>query len=416
VSGSGRSGEPDARLGDSASGVDVGAGVAAESRALRAALAPFPTRADWLASAGGEELAARLDAHLAPVRVRPAASAPHTPPDVAATRAAAGSDTVHVVHWNVLHGIAFDAIARALAHEAALTGADLVSLNEVDVGMTRSGGRDVAFALASALGLHAAWAAQFIELTGGARPPQAPIPDPGPAWFGLALLSRWSLADVRRVVLPSPSDLLFDRERKAGAFVALTARVLHPRRPFTACVVHLDVHGSPQVRAAQMRALLRALDADSTGPVILSGDLNTTTFARGGALRSAATLAALALRPRAQLRRRLVTPQRPPARPREPLFTELAAHGFAYEPFNEACETLDVRFAEVHELDAFPPLLRRPFLRLLRWVEARNAMRLDWIAARGFAAAAPPVTLPHLMRGAHPASDHAPIACRLRDA
>jgi endonuclease/exonuclease/phosphatase family metal-dependent hydrolase len=237
---------------------------------------------------------------------------------------------------------------------------------------------------------------------------RAPVADPGAAWFGLALLSRYPLADVRRIELPSPSNLLFDRERKAGGFVALVARVLHPEQPFTTIVTHLDVHGAPALRAAQLRVVLDAVPDDAA---ILSGDLNTTTFTA----RSAATLATLALAPRTRLRRRLLAPGDPAARPREALFALLGAHGFEHRPFNDGRETLDIRFADVHELDAFAAPFRPPLLRLLGWIERRNSMRLDWIAARGFAAAPPgPVTLPHLMRGAHPASDHAPIACHLR--
>jgi endonuclease/exonuclease/phosphatase family metal-dependent hydrolase len=377
----------------------------AESRALRVALTRFRSRRDWFAAPDATALAARLDAHLAPVRTfAPAAAAPPPPsrPDATAS--------LHVVHWNVLHGVAFDAVCAALLHEPQLAGADLVSLNEVDVGMTRSGGRDVAFDLARSLGMHAAWAAQFLEVSGGVRPPRPPRDEPGAAWFGLALLSRHPLADVRRIELPTPEDALFERERKAGRFVALVARVLHPRRPFTAVVTHLDVHSSPAARAEQMRV---TLDVVPDGAAILAGDLNTTTFARGGVARSIATLATMAILPRSRLRSRLLWPDRPAARPREPLFALLRAHGFTHEACTDRRETLDVHFDEVHELDAFAVPLRPRLLGLLRWIERRSVMRLDWIAARGFAPAASPAALPHLMRGAAPASDHAPIACRV---
>ena len=396
------------------------AGRVDESRALRAALARYRTRREWTSSADGAAWSARLQAHLAGVRTwspvadadaGAAADAPARANDAARSAPHRAANELHVVHWNVLHGIAFDAVCGALRYEPSLAGADLVSLNEVDVGMARSGGRDVAFELASALGLHAAWAAQFLELHGGAHRARPAVVDPGAAWFGLALLSRYPLTDLRRLELPTPHDLLFDRERKAGAFVALVARVVHPVQPFTFAVVHLDVHGSPATRAQQLQAVLQALPA---GPAIVAGDFNTTTFARGGAWRSARTLATLGLWTRARLRQRLLAPDRPAASPREPLFAALAAAGFALRPFNDARETLDVRFGDVHELDAFASWMRRPLLRVLGWIERRNVMRLDWIAARGFAAAAPPESLPHLMRGAAPASDHAPIAAHLR--
>ncbi len=386
----------------------TGASPAAESLALRDALGRFPTRRAWLESAAGPELAARLAAHLAPVRCFSPALDPLLQRDRNASAAA-----LHVVHWNVLHGVRFTAISDALQQAPELARADLVSLNEVDVGLARSGSRPVAFDLAARLGLHAAWAAQFLELEGGARPGTMAAPEPGECWFGLALLSRFPIVAARRIELPSPAGLLFDRERKAGAFVALVARIEHPVRPFTAVVTHLDVHGAPATRAAQMRALLENVPP---GAALLAGDFNTTTFARGAPLRSMATLATLAASPRAHLRDRLLRPYEPRARPREPLFEVLRQQQFEFEAFNDAAVTLDLHFADVHELAALPASLQRAALRALGWVERRNGMRLDWITARGFVpdAARPPCAVPSLMRGAGAASDHAPIACGLR--
>jgi endonuclease/exonuclease/phosphatase family metal-dependent hydrolase len=396
----------------------------AESLALRRALRAFPTRRAWLESASGPALAARLAAHLAPVQCfspsknAPAALRPvsHAAPAVESctTAGAPTAEALHVVHWNVLHGLQFDAIAAALQNSPELAPADLITLNEVDVGLSRSGSRHVAFDLAARLGLHAAWAAQFLELDGGANRGNAPQPhQPGECWFGLALLSRFPIAAPRRIELPSPAGLLFDRECKAGAFVALAARIEHPVRPFTAIVTHLDVHGTPESRAAQMRAVLEHLPP---GPAILAGDFNTTTFARGSLWRSLATLTMLASGPKARLSDRLLRPYRPRGRPYEPLFDVLAQQQFDFERFNSTDASLDVHFADVHELDAFPVPLRRTVLRALGWVERRNGMRLDWITARGFVPdpARPACAVPSLMRGAGAASDHAPVACGLR--
>lgn len=378
------------------------AAIARESAALRAALAAFTTRRDWQESAHGAALAARVAALLEPVQQ-------HT----AAAPAPAAASILHAAHWNILHGIAFDAIARALASEPRLAAADVISLNEADCGLARSGNRHVAFDLAQGRGLHAAWAAQFLELEGGYRTAAAVATAPqGESLFGLALLSRWPLAAVRRVELPSPESLLFDRERKAGCFVALVARVLHPAQPFTAVVTHLDVHGSPRRRAAQMQVIAAALPP---GPALVMGDFNTTTFARGSVLRSARTLTTLALAPQRRLRPRLLAPHLPAGSPPELLFDVLRDAGFAIEPFNAAAATLRLHFADVHELDRFPAAVRRWLLRVLRAVERRNAMRLDWIVARGFVPApAPPFTLGQYLDGAAPPSDHAPVGCALQ--
>lgn len=399
---------------------DAGRGVdASESAALRTALAAFATRRAWLRSPGGGELAARVAALLAPVRLLPAPLGgergereereDHGDP----TDRGGAPRAFQAVHWNLLHGIAFDAILQAFESDPRLAAADLVSLNEADWGLARSGNRPVAFDLARRRGLHAAWAAQFLELEGGYRTPRAVARAPqGESLFGLALLSRWPLANVRRVELPSPEGLLFDRERKAGRFVALVAQVQHPVQPFTACVTHLDVHGSPRRRAAQMQVLLAALPP---GKAVILGDFNTTTFARGSALRSGHTLATLAFAPRRTLRPRLLAPHRPAASPPEPLFEVLRGAGFAIDPFNNESPTLHVHFHDVHELDRFPGPLRALLLRALRGVERRNAMRLDWIVARGFdPAPEPPFALAYFLDRTPPPSDHAPVGCTLR--
>lgn len=362
---------------------------------------------------------ARLAQHVGVVR----RFAPAAPPGSAAPRT-----ELRVAHWNILHGVHFERVLAAFRSEPALAAPDLVSLNEVDLGMPRSQGRDVAFDLAAALGMHAAWTALFLELEpdkdAAKWRPEAEDPGTGPAarpasvpagesLFGLALLSQWPLGVVRRVELPSPEDLHFDIERRAGTYVGLVAEVLHPLERFHAVVTHLDVHGTPAGRREQMDALLAATPA---GRTILAGDLNTTTFERGGWRRSAAGLLALAATPRAALHRRLLAPHTPAGAAREPLFDALGAAGFAVEPCNAVGESLDVSFTDVHELDALAGTRRRAVLAALRWVERRSPMRLDWIAARGFDATPgqPPFVLPHLMRGAAPASDHAPIGCSLR--
>src|SRR5262245_14352573 len=146
-----------------------------ESRALQAALRRFPTRRAWLASAGGAALAARLERHLdvvrrfapAPPLLSPAqAESDPRPHDGASGSASPDRSDLQVVQWNVLHGTRFEGLLRALQEEPALGGADLVALEETDLGLARSGNRDVAFELARALGMHAAWTPLFLEIEG----------------------------------------------------------------------------------------------------------------------------------------------------------------------------------------------------------------------------------------------------------
>lgn len=375
-------------------------GIAAESRALRQALGRFRNRHAWLQHPEGRRWEQRLEQLLATVRRFEA-------PDTAAPA------PLHVAHWNILHGAAYDDVLAVLQRDPHLAGAGLLSLNEVDLGLARSGNRDVAFDLARALHMHAVWAPLFLELDGGHLTPE-PVRRAAQreALFGLAVLSRYPLGRARRIELESPRDHLFDVERKAGAFIALVVEV-RAAQPFTFVVTHLDVHGAPETRLRQLRTVLEAIPEGAT---ILCGDLNTTTFRRGAWLRTAATLATLALWPRRMLDRRLHRPEEPPLRPREPLFTELAAHGFDYSAFNTRDASLDLRLRDTYEYHVLPRFVRALARGLFRHVERRTAHRLDWIVARGFDVdpAHPPYTGSRWMRGTRPASDHAPIACGLR--
>lgn len=371
-----------------------------ESRALREALGRFHNRREWLQHAEGPRLAQRVEHLLSTVRRMESSGAD--------TR-----DSLHVAHWNILHGVAYDDILSALQKDRYLVGADVLSLNEVDLGLARSGNRDVAFDIARALNMHAVWAPLFLELAGGhltAEPLRHA--EQREALFGLALLSRFPLGVARRIELESPHDHLFDVERKVGSFIALAVEV-HAPQPFTFVVTHLDVHGAPETRHRQLR---RVLDEIPEGAAIICGDLNTTTFPRGSWLRTAATLATMALSPKPMLDGRLFWPDRPRQRPREPLFTELVAHGFEYAKFNTRDASLDLRLRDTHEYQVLPRFVRALASGLFRHVERRTGHRLDWIAARGFDAdpLRPPYTGSSWMRGARPASDHAPISCGLR--
>jgi len=379
--------------------------LASESAALRLALGRFATQRNWDQAADAGALAARVQRLLTPVRrLHATAAVPQSP----------GRDWLHVVHWNVLHGNRYEAVRDALCDEPGLAGADLLSLNEVDLGLARSGNRDVAFDLARALGMHAAWTALFLELEGGSdTPPDLARQEQAESLFGLALLSRFPLGEVRRVELETQSAFLFDSERKVGQLVALVAEVLRPGAPFWAVVTHLDVHRGPGARLQQMQQVLAQIPA---GPAILCGDLNTTTFARGTWLRSVRALGVLVLAPSGGLRRRLLQPYAPQRRPHEPLFTALARSGFAVAPFNSAVESLDLRLDDVREVRSMPGVLRWLGRAALRRAERRGRHRLDWIAARGFEPARElaPLVQCQWMRSEMAASDHAPIGCGLR--
>lgn len=125
--------------------------------------------------------------------------------------------------------------------------ADLAGLQEVDVGVDRSGRVDQAAVLAAALGRHVVFGAAF-GYGGGA--------------YGVALLSRWPIRASETVALPS---LVEPR-------ALLVAEVDAPGGPITAAVTHFGLDA--RERIAQARAAAVALRGRQR--VVLFGDFNAS--------------------------------------------------------------------------------------------------------------------------------------------
>jgi endonuclease/exonuclease/phosphatase family metal-dependent hydrolase len=371
-----------------------------ECRALQRAIAAHPTLAALESAPQWPALGARLRAVLGTVH-RGAPAAPPGPSE---------PGRVRLVQWNIEHGNWYEQVERALLHHPDLVGADVLTLDEIDLGCARAGNRDVAADLAAALGLHRAWAPLFLETTVGRDddPRMAAGRDNEEGLFGIAVLSRWPIGDVRLVELPSPREVQFDLERMAGRHAALVVEILRPGAPFVAVAAHLEVHRTRAHRTAQVREIVRALAGESR-PVVLAGDFNTHTFDRGlwhSALHGAS---ALLLLPDALLRERLLRPDRGFAH--EPLFDELRAGGFRWEPFVDFEPTLQLRYDRLEELEAFPVVVREAAERVLRWAVHRGALRLDWIVGRGWAGGSGRTV--HGLDGPGRASDHAPVVADL---
>ena len=254
--------------------------------------------------------------------------------------------TLRAAEWNIERGLQFDMIRLALSDstgflEAAekesgriegerrqviesqlhrLQQSDVVILNEVDLGMRRTGYRDVAKDLAVSLGMNYAYGVEFVEvdpltlgiekvrLTDAADTAelQAGFDVDRERYRGLhgnAILSRYPIANVRIVRLPVCHDWFqsqldgisqlergrrltleqvfserIQREVRRGGRMALIADLVAPDFPtgkVTVVSAHLESQSQPSCRVTQMNALLTAIH-DVSGPVILAGDLNTT--------------------------------------------------------------------------------------------------------------------------------------------
>ena len=381
--------------------MDRDPGFLAECQALKKALAPFLTLEALRVSPDWKKLEPRVRSVLGTVR-RGAPAHPPAPSDQ--------PDRLKAVHWNIEHGNWYEAVERALLGNEELRDADLFMFNEIDLGMARAGNRDVTADLARALDFHWIWAPLFLETTpgrdddvrmAGGRENQESL-------FGLAMLSRWPIGEVRIVDLPSPEKYQFDLERMIGRHIGLIAVIERPGAPFVAVAAHLEVHRTRAHRAAQVEVITREM-ANESRPVLFAGDFNSHTFDRGRPWDPLFGAAVLMFAPDRALEHRLLFPDHGPTR--EILFDVLKRAGFEWDRLVDRTPTLQLRFDRIDELRAFPDFVQKGVIAALRWAERRGRLRLDWFAARRWGGGRG-YTVKGL-DGHGGASDHAPIVAEL---
>ena len=163
---------------------------------------------------------------------------------------------LRIVTWNVHACIGGDArvSTRRVAEALSALEADVIALQEIDVGRARTGGANQLAELASALDMDARFSRAMRRHDGD---------------YGIGMLTRLEVIAEETRSLPRPG-LPFVEPR-----VALLLRLRHPRGLL--CVVNTHLGLIPYERLRQVRALLpwlTALRAD--GPTVLCGDLNAS--------------------------------------------------------------------------------------------------------------------------------------------
>jgi endonuclease/exonuclease/phosphatase family metal-dependent hydrolase len=326
-----------------------------------------------------------------------------------------GRDRVRAVAWNVERGKHFDRVEDMLRSHGTLDRADLVFLNEVDIGMGRSGNRNVARDLAESLGLNYVFANSHLVLAPGDATERDHGRDNTLALHGNALLTRFPVTRFEAVACREYKDKFHALEKRLGQKRSLLCEVQLPDGPLLVAVVHLDPFAPPVHRARQMRRILNRIDQLKPARVLLGGDLNTNTYDFGRKLGLAINVMHKILGLGVQRTiEHYMTPERFFERK---LFRQMFRRGFDVDAFN------DRRYG-THYFDAFAPEVEEAVLRyapnwLWRWVlpkleewDGFIPMRLDWFAGRGLS----PVEA-HVVgrpsRDHEAVADHQPIAVDL---
>jgi endonuclease/exonuclease/phosphatase family metal-dependent hydrolase len=343
-------------------------------------------------------------------------------------------------HWNIERGRHFDAIVKTFNTHPVLRAADIITLNEVDLGMNRTQNRNIAFELGNYLKMNSVFAAEYLELTKGVNFEKELSGENKQALHGNAILSRYPISRIAIVRLPRCFDTFnFSEKRygeRVGLMVALDLAKVHPQAlPLIVVTTHLEVRNSPKCRTRQFNVLLTAIDQfikqvaldaqlNRTGlikleeiPVIIGGDFNTLTFNRGGRYHTTAAILRLLRHDPETIADQL----RHPA-PYEPLFATAENHGFDYQTYNNDHPTCSAILQGVDETSQLPEFIQRqlrPRLASYRQLD----FRLDFFFGRGLyvlrdqeiqdqmTISRLPQTFSQLETSNQPISDHHPISC-----
>lgn len=328
---------------------------------------------------------------------------------------------IRAVAWNIEKGKNFEGILNSLQTHPLLREADLILLNEVDWGMNRSGNRHIARDLGQALGLHAAFAPAFLELTKGINDERDRPGENTVSLQGNAILSRFPFRRLRVISLPQLFEPFEAEEKRWGRRSALVAEVtLADATALTVVCTHLETRTTPAGRLLQMRTILDRLDEwEVSGPLLIGGDLNTSTFARGTRWRALQGVFRIIVEPRRRLERALLRPDRA----NESLFHLLEQRGYRYRDLNDEQATYIQPVEVVEDAYYVPRFSQKLVIEKFAATGGRVGLRLDWFIGRGLrplaeneivdpltgVASARPQTINGLIHSAGPLSDHHPI-------
>lgn len=315
------------------------------------------------------------------------------------------------VAWNVERGAQFDGQVDALLTHPLLREADVLLLTETDSGMVRSGNRNVARALASALGMQYAFVPCYLNLTKGSGVEQDLSGSNALGLHGNALLSRYPMGNIRPVFLENGVDIMASREKRIGRQAAVAADIRFPNATMTAVSVHLDAQSTQRHRYLQLRDVLDSIAGSHAA--VVGGDWNTSTYNSSRALH-----AILGFWLRVMMgvdnviRNHYLHPYRHFERD---LFRLLEERGFDYRACNCLGEhTVSYDVEDLRATKALRDWVPGWCFHFIRWAlrnhGGRCPVKLDWFATRGVRAANP-VVIHDVREGrAVPLSDHDAIA------
>ncbi len=312
-----------------------------------------------------------------------------------------------VVAWNIERGKELDGQLDVFRSHQYLSNSDVVLITEADAGMVRSGNRDVTRELADALGFHYAFAPCYLSLVNGSGVERHMEGENDLGLHGNAILSRYPIKNLKLVRLRNGIDKMRGNEKRLGSQTALIADIECPNGTFQTASIHLDAQSTQRHRHDQMQQVLDQMNP--TGPAIIGGDWNTSTYNSSHAFHAIAGFwLRVFMGPDNVIRNHYLHPYR---RFERELFELLEKRGFGYGDCNLLGErTLSYSVDDAKTRQALGEWVPGWCFAFIRW-SLRNhggscPVKLDWFASRELRCSEPAII--HDVREGRdvPLSDH----------
>jgi endonuclease/exonuclease/phosphatase family metal-dependent hydrolase len=293
-------------------------------------------------------------------------------------------DFYRIVNWNIERGLCFDGIVETLDLHPALSKADLFLLTETDSGMIRTRNQNVAKNLAKKLKCHYVFAPAYLNLSIGNAVENNYHGENNIALHGSAILSKYPIKNIQLINLPNCKDKMKGNDKRIGSQNALYLTVCYPDGDLEVVLSHLDAHSSPKQRADQIKIILDRLK-DSSNPILLAGDWNTTCYDTRERLKTTLSFTYKLIRGISKMRD--IHHLKPYLFYDRFLFDELEKEGFNYLDYNDAKGTMhfsvyDERVAKLLT-EVMPAFCLKLLYQFLKWIKVdQGSMRVDWFSGK----------------------------------
>lgn len=175
------------------------------------------------------------------------------------------SDKVRVAAWNIERGNCLEGLIYTFLNDPHLKETDILLLTEADIGMGRSGNRNVPRKLAEALKMNYCFAVSYLVFSKGDLGEQGHDLENTLSLHGTAILSRYPIEEYRVVDLYMAKDAFLSSEKRLGQRRGLICKIKIGGDFYDFAAAHLELKASPKQRALQMDSLLKAMDESGEG-------------------------------------------------------------------------------------------------------------------------------------------------------